>query len=168
MENKMCFHPVLKVLLNGMYSRRLICQIRSPQITTRAFIFAVNEKTTKVIEAAFQHARYPSTKGEKSLLFIGKVTYGLDKWVDARMHAHYKHICDTRGVKACPSFTVQFGDSQPVDWSERVWAASRRRHRHGDKQCVCSVQGHHPVWIRQLAVSMCDRQWHFVHTHTTI
>ncbi|XP_035769360.1 cholesteryl ester transfer protein [Neolamprologus brichardi] len=38
----------------------------------------LNEKTTKVIEAAFQHARYPSTKGEKSLLFIGKVTYGLD------------------------------------------------------------------------------------------
>ncbi|XP_044050239.1 cholesteryl ester transfer protein isoform X2 [Siniperca chuatsi] len=38
----------------------------------------LNEKTTKVIEAAFQHARYPSVKGEKSLLFIGKVIYGLD------------------------------------------------------------------------------------------
>ncbi|XP_070763183.1 cholesteryl ester transfer protein [Enoplosus armatus] len=38
----------------------------------------LNEKTTKVIEAAFQHARYPSVKGEKSLLFIGKVLYGLD------------------------------------------------------------------------------------------
>ncbi|XP_042267009.1 cholesteryl ester transfer protein [Thunnus albacares] len=38
----------------------------------------LNEKTTKVIEAAFQHARYPSVKGEKSLLFIGKVVYGLD------------------------------------------------------------------------------------------
>nr|XP_023007841.2 cholesteryl ester transfer protein [Maylandia zebra]XP_023007842.2 cholesteryl ester transfer protein [Maylandia zebra]XP_023007843.2 cholesteryl ester transfer protein [Maylandia zebra] len=38
----------------------------------------LNEKTTKVIEAAFQHARYPSMKGEKSLLFIGKVMYGLD------------------------------------------------------------------------------------------
>ncbi|CAK6969970.1 cholesteryl ester transfer protein [Scomber scombrus] len=37
----------------------------------------LNEKTTKVIEAAFQHARYPSVKGEKSLIFIGKVTYGL-------------------------------------------------------------------------------------------
>lgn len=34
MENKTCCHPVLKVLLNGMYSRWLICQIRSPQITT--------------------------------------------------------------------------------------------------------------------------------------
>lgn len=42
-------------------------------------LLAVNEKTTKVIEAAFQHARYPSVKGEKSLLFIGKVKYGLDK-----------------------------------------------------------------------------------------
>ncbi|XP_071362912.1 cholesteryl ester transfer protein [Trachinotus anak] len=38
----------------------------------------LNEKTTKVIEAAFQHAKYPSMKGEKSLLFIGRVTYGLD------------------------------------------------------------------------------------------
>lgn len=39
----------------------------------------VNEKTTKVIEAAFQHARYPSMQGEKSAGFFGKVTYGLDK-----------------------------------------------------------------------------------------
>ncbi|KAM8892852.1 cholesteryl ester transfer protein [Spinachia spinachia] len=38
----------------------------------------LNEKTTKVIEAAFQHARYPGVKGEKSLLLLGKVTYGLD------------------------------------------------------------------------------------------
>lgn len=38
----------------------------------------VNEKTTKVIEAAFKHARYPSVKGQKSML-IGEVLYGLDK-----------------------------------------------------------------------------------------
>ncbi|XP_061577191.1 cholesteryl ester transfer protein isoform X1 [Cololabis saira] len=38
----------------------------------------LNEKTTKVIEAAFQHARYPSMQGEKSLLFVGKISYGLD------------------------------------------------------------------------------------------
>lgn len=38
----------------------------------------LNEKTTKVIEAAFQHARYPSVKGEKSIRFIGTVKYGLD------------------------------------------------------------------------------------------
>ena len=43
------------------------------------YLLAVNEKTTKVIEAAFQHAKYPSMEGEKSLLFIGKVSYGLDK-----------------------------------------------------------------------------------------
>uniref|UniRef100_A0A8C6TF39 Cholesteryl ester transfer protein n=1 Tax=Neogobius melanostomus TaxID=47308 RepID=A0A8C6TF39_9GOBI len=38
----------------------------------------LNEKTTKVIEAAFQHAKYPSMKGEKSLLFGSKLLYGLD------------------------------------------------------------------------------------------
>lgn len=38
----------------------------------------LNEKTTKVIEAAFQHARYPSMKGEKSLAVVGKIIYGLD------------------------------------------------------------------------------------------
>lgn len=38
----------------------------------------LNEKTTKVIEAAFQHAKYPSIKGEKSLLFGSKLIYGLD------------------------------------------------------------------------------------------
>ncbi|XP_056138338.1 cholesteryl ester transfer protein [Lampris incognitus] len=38
----------------------------------------LNEKATKVIEAAFQHARYPNVKGEKSLLFIGRVIYGLE------------------------------------------------------------------------------------------
>uniref|UniRef100_A0A8C4GVP8 Cholesteryl ester transfer protein n=1 Tax=Dicentrarchus labrax TaxID=13489 RepID=A0A8C4GVP8_DICLA len=50
-------------------------------LTIRLFVCvlpAVNEKTTKVIEAAFQHARYPDVRGEKSLLFIGKVIYGLE------------------------------------------------------------------------------------------
>uniref|UniRef100_A0AAY4DQ75 Cholesteryl ester transfer protein n=1 Tax=Denticeps clupeoides TaxID=299321 RepID=A0AAY4DQ75_9TELE len=37
----------------------------------------LNEKTTKVIEAAFQHARYPSIEGEKSMSIFGKVDYGL-------------------------------------------------------------------------------------------
>uniref|UniRef100_A0A672YCU8 Cholesteryl ester transfer protein, plasma n=1 Tax=Sphaeramia orbicularis TaxID=375764 RepID=A0A672YCU8_9TELE len=41
-------------------------------------LLSVNEKTTKVIEAAFQHARYPSLKGEKSLGFGSKLIYGLD------------------------------------------------------------------------------------------
>ncbi|XP_069570417.1 cholesteryl ester transfer protein [Brachyistius frenatus] len=50
----------------------IVCRLTYPAAVV------LNEKTTKVIEAAFQHARYPSMKGEKSLLFIGKVEYGLD------------------------------------------------------------------------------------------
>ncbi|KAK0142109.1 Cholesteryl ester transfer protein [Merluccius polli] len=38
----------------------------------------LNEKTTKVIEAAFQHARYPKITREKDILLIGTVKYGLD------------------------------------------------------------------------------------------
>uniref|UniRef100_A0A8C5EDZ3 Cholesteryl ester transfer protein n=1 Tax=Gouania willdenowi TaxID=441366 RepID=A0A8C5EDZ3_GOUWI len=38
----------------------------------------LNDKTTKVIEAAFKHARYPSMKGEKYIRFMGKVFYGLE------------------------------------------------------------------------------------------
>ncbi|KAM9376124.1 cholesteryl ester transfer protein [Pholidichthys leucotaenia] len=51
----------------------VVCRLTYPAAVV------LNEKTTKVIEAAFQHARYPSMKGEKSLLFIGRVLYGLDK-----------------------------------------------------------------------------------------
>uniref|UniRef100_A0A7N8WMY4 Cholesteryl ester transfer protein, plasma n=1 Tax=Mastacembelus armatus TaxID=205130 RepID=A0A7N8WMY4_9TELE len=50
----------------------IVCRLTYPAAVV------LNEKTTKVIEAAFQHARYPSMKGEKSLLFIGKVVYGLE------------------------------------------------------------------------------------------
>ncbi|XP_077374172.1 cholesteryl ester transfer protein [Festucalex cinctus] len=38
----------------------------------------LNEKTTKVIEAAFQHAKYPSVKAEKTVPFMGTVSYGLE------------------------------------------------------------------------------------------
>ncbi|XP_034082970.1 cholesteryl ester transfer protein [Gymnodraco acuticeps] len=41
-------------------------------------VVVLNEKTTKVIEAAFQHARYPSVKGETSLFLIGTLIYGLE------------------------------------------------------------------------------------------
>ncbi|KAL0167957.1 hypothetical protein M9458_036179, partial [Cirrhinus mrigala] len=34
-----------------------------------------NEKTTEVIQAAFQHARYPSIEGQRSIGF-GTVKYG--------------------------------------------------------------------------------------------
>nr|XP_046249509.1 cholesteryl ester transfer protein [Scatophagus argus]XP_046249510.1 cholesteryl ester transfer protein [Scatophagus argus]XP_046249511.1 cholesteryl ester transfer protein [Scatophagus argus]XP_046249512.1 cholesteryl ester transfer protein [Scatophagus argus] len=50
----------------------IVCRLTYPAAVV------LNQKTTKVIEAAFQHARYPSVKGEKSLLFVGKVKYGLD------------------------------------------------------------------------------------------
>ncbi|XP_030586530.1 cholesteryl ester transfer protein isoform X2 [Archocentrus centrarchus] len=53
-------------------STGVVCRLTYPAAVV------LNQKTTKVIEAAFQHARYPSVKGEKSLLFAGKVTYGLD------------------------------------------------------------------------------------------
>uniref|UniRef100_A0A665TAI6 Cholesteryl ester transfer protein n=1 Tax=Echeneis naucrates TaxID=173247 RepID=A0A665TAI6_ECHNA len=49
-----------------------VCRLTHPAAVV------LNEKTTKVIEAAFQHAKYPSVKGEKSLLFVGRVTYGLE------------------------------------------------------------------------------------------
>jgi len=38
----------------------------------------VNEKTTEVIQAAFQHAKYPNVEGERSIGF-GTVKYGFHK-----------------------------------------------------------------------------------------
>ncbi|XP_074533508.1 cholesteryl ester transfer protein [Halichoeres trimaculatus] len=49
-----------------------VCRLTYPAIVV------LNEKTTKVIEAAFQHARYPSVKGEKSFSYAGKINYGLE------------------------------------------------------------------------------------------
>ncbi|XP_077597394.1 cholesteryl ester transfer protein isoform X4 [Stigmatopora nigra] len=37
----------------------------------------LNEKTTKVIEAAFQHARYPDVNAVKTVPFLGNISYGL-------------------------------------------------------------------------------------------
>ncbi|XP_026885393.2 cholesteryl ester transfer protein [Electrophorus electricus] len=37
----------------------------------------LNEKTTEVIQAAFQHAKYPTIKGEKPILFTSMVKYAL-------------------------------------------------------------------------------------------
>ncbi|KAK1161896.1 cholesteryl ester transfer protein [Acipenser oxyrinchus oxyrinchus] len=45
---------------------------------TKPAALVLNQKTTQVIQAAFKHAKYPSMKGEKSILFIGKVLYGLN------------------------------------------------------------------------------------------
>ncbi|KAM6926141.1 cholesteryl ester transfer protein isoform 1-T2 [Lycodopsis pacificus] len=81
------FPPLLLLLLLSVFGASHAC-LQDPasayrftgvvcRLTYPAAV-VLNEKTTKVIEAAFQHARYPSVKGEKSLLFIGRVIYGLD------------------------------------------------------------------------------------------
>ncbi|KAM4554405.1 cholesteryl ester transfer protein [Fundulus diaphanus] len=49
-----------------------VCRLTHPAAVV------LNEKTTKVIETAFQHARYPTMQGEKSAGFFGKVSYGLE------------------------------------------------------------------------------------------
>uniref|UniRef100_A0A672I194 Cholesteryl ester transfer protein n=1 Tax=Salarias fasciatus TaxID=181472 RepID=A0A672I194_SALFA len=49
-----------------------VCRLTHPAAVV------LNEKTTRVIEAAFQSARYPRMAGEKAVLFVGKVLYGLD------------------------------------------------------------------------------------------
>ncbi|KAM3609790.1 uncharacterized protein V6R79_020344 [Siganus canaliculatus] len=50
----------------------VVCRLTYPAAVV------LNEKTTKVIEAAFQHAKYPSMQGEKSLILIGRIKYGLE------------------------------------------------------------------------------------------
>ncbi|XP_017284355.1 cholesteryl ester transfer protein [Kryptolebias marmoratus] len=65
-------HGCLKDPASGYKLTGIVCRL------TYDAAAVLNEKTTKVIEAAFQHARYPSMKGEKSLLIIGRVLYGLD------------------------------------------------------------------------------------------
>ncbi|XP_036399889.1 cholesteryl ester transfer protein [Megalops cyprinoides] len=49
----------------------IVCRVTYPAA------LVLNEKTAQVIQAAFQHARYPDIKGEKSLLFTGRLQYGL-------------------------------------------------------------------------------------------
>ncbi|KAL0968170.1 hypothetical protein UPYG_G00263300 [Umbra pygmaea] len=61
-----CLDPVSAYRFSGA-----VCRLTYPAAAV------LNEKTTKVIEAAFQHAKYPSIESEKSILFVGKVKYGL-------------------------------------------------------------------------------------------
>lgn len=82
-----CLFDLIQHLFLSTSGKVKFCGEPSNAVTTKfhclhlsvCVLLAVNEKTTKVIEAAFQHARYPSMKGEKSLHFIGQVKYGLDK-----------------------------------------------------------------------------------------
>ncbi|KAF7699034.1 cholesteryl ester transfer protein [Silurus meridionalis] len=61
-----CVDPELAYRFTG-----IVCRLTYPAAVV------LNEKTTDVIQAAFQHAKYPSIEGEKSVLFMGKVNYGL-------------------------------------------------------------------------------------------
>uniref|UniRef100_W5U8Z1 Cholesteryl ester transfer protein n=1 Tax=Ictalurus punctatus TaxID=7998 RepID=W5U8Z1_ICTPU len=49
----------------------IVCRLTYPAAVV------LNEKTTEVIQAAFKHAKYPNIQGEKSMLFMGKLNYGL-------------------------------------------------------------------------------------------
>ncbi|XP_020661802.3 cholesteryl ester transfer protein [Pogona vitticeps] len=49
----------------------LVCRITKPAA------LHLNEQTSQVIQAAFQHADYPDIEGEKSMRFVGKIAYGL-------------------------------------------------------------------------------------------
>uniref|UniRef100_A0A674ALJ6 Cholesteryl ester transfer protein n=1 Tax=Salmo trutta TaxID=8032 RepID=A0A674ALJ6_SALTR len=64
--SRSCLNPVSAYRFTGA-----VCRL------TYSAAMVLNEKTTKVIQAAFQHAKYPSINSEKSILFVGKVKYGL-------------------------------------------------------------------------------------------
>ncbi|KAJ8398591.1 hypothetical protein AAFF_G00421190 [Aldrovandia affinis] len=78
--------PVLSLLLGCLAGTARSCVDRSSAFrftgtvcrVTYPAALVLNEKTAQVIQAAFQHARYPDIKGEKSLLFIGKMHYSLN------------------------------------------------------------------------------------------
>ncbi|XP_029523989.1 cholesteryl ester transfer protein [Oncorhynchus nerka] len=64
--SRSCLEPASAYRFTGA-----VCRLTYPAAVV------LNEKTTKVIQAAFQHAKYPSISNEKSILFVGKVKYGL-------------------------------------------------------------------------------------------
>ncbi|XP_036441501.1 cholesteryl ester transfer protein [Colossoma macropomum] len=61
-----CLDPASAYRFTGV-----VCRLTYPAAAV------LNEKTTEVIKAAFQHAKYPNIEGEKSMSFIGKLKYGL-------------------------------------------------------------------------------------------
>ncbi|KAF5890836.1 cholesteryl ester transfer protein, partial [Clarias magur] len=61
-----CVDPEAAYRLTG-----IVCRITYPAAVV------LNEKTTEVIQATFQNAKYPSIEGEKSVLFMGKLNYRL-------------------------------------------------------------------------------------------
>ncbi|XP_062860241.1 cholesteryl ester transfer protein [Trichomycterus rosablanca] len=61
-----CVDPASAYRFTGV-----VCRLTYPAAVV------LNEKTTEVIQAAFQHAKYPNIYGEKSILFMGTLKYGL-------------------------------------------------------------------------------------------
>ncbi|XP_034540933.1 cholesteryl ester transfer protein [Notolabrus celidotus] len=90
----------------------VVCRLTYPAAVV------LNEKTTKVIEAAFQHARYPSVKGEKSLFYTGRVSYGLENleihnlsigWSEFELHPGEGISMKISNVSAVFKGTIQYG-----------------------------------------------------------
>uniref|UniRef100_A0A8C8TV49 Cholesteryl ester transfer protein n=1 Tax=Peromyscus maniculatus bairdii TaxID=230844 RepID=A0A8C8TV49_PERMB len=53
------------------YEAGIVCRI------TKSALLVLNQETGKVIQTAFQRASYPDIKGEKSMMLLGRVKYGL-------------------------------------------------------------------------------------------
>uniref|UniRef100_A0A2I3MW74 Cholesteryl ester transfer protein n=1 Tax=Papio anubis TaxID=9555 RepID=A0A2I3MW74_PAPAN len=49
----------------------IVCRITKPAL------LVLNQETAKVIQSAFQRANYPNITGEKAMMFLGQVKYGL-------------------------------------------------------------------------------------------
>ncbi|XP_006863680.1 PREDICTED: cholesteryl ester transfer protein [Chrysochloris asiatica] len=56
---------------DNSYKAGIVCRITKPAT------LVLNQETTKVIQRAFQRANYPDIKGEKAMMFLGQVKYGL-------------------------------------------------------------------------------------------
>ncbi|KAM4734013.1 cholesteryl ester transfer protein isoform 2-T2 [Anableps anableps] len=102
----------------------IVCRLTYPAAVV------LNEKTTKVIEAAFQHARYPSMQGEKSAGFFGKVSYGLENLEIYNLSIGQSEFelrpgegigLEINNVSAVFSGTIQYGyDSWLVNVAQRL------------------------------------------------
>ncbi|KAI1890014.1 hypothetical protein AGOR_G00168840 [Albula goreensis] len=77
--------PVLSLILGYLVGMTQSCQDRASAYrytgvvcrVTYPAALVLNEKTTKVIQTAFQHARYPDIQDTKSLLIFGNLLYAL-------------------------------------------------------------------------------------------
>ncbi|XP_020020196.1 cholesteryl ester transfer protein [Castor canadensis] len=53
------------------YEAGIVCRI------SKSALLVLNQETAKVIQTAFQRARYPDIRGEKAMMLLGQVKYGL-------------------------------------------------------------------------------------------